>query len=173
MMFPGIVILAVSLFLLTWQSHAACECGYLDPVTGNLWTDASITYFNETGMADTVIDVQEQASILGMESAGNSGQGQETWVVIGDHINDWEDSFGAIYRSAVSSNNTYTNGLADGLALQVSVADRTNHIVNGSQIVTRRRDIQYGSFRAFIIPAASPNENGGSAFQFSVAYNTR
>ena len=25
-----------------------CACGYKDPVTGALWTDATILYFNET-----------------------------------------------------------------------------------------------------------------------------
>ena len=167
--------LAASLLLVLGfarQSRAACECGYRDPVTGDVWTDATITYFNETGLADAVIDVQEQSSVLGAGPAGNSGNGQQAWTVIGDHVNDWEDSFGAIYRSAVSANNTYTHELASGLAMQVSTPT-PDHVVNGSQIVTRRRDILYGSFRAFIIPAVNADKNGGSAFQFGVSYNTR
>ncbi|UZJ53603.1 hypothetical protein CBS101457_002923 [Exobasidium rhododendri] len=150
---------------------AACECGYLDPASGQLWTDATITYFNETGLADVVVDVQQSPSIYGQETNGQTGDGQQAWSLIGDHINDWEDSFGATYRSAVSFNNTFYVNESVGLGMQVSPATQSTHVVNGSQLVTRRRDIQYGSFRAFILPTASENLNGGSAFTFGVSYN--
>jgi hypothetical protein len=150
----------------------ACECGYLDPISGELWTDATITYFNETGLNDVVTNVQESPGIYGQQTVGQTGTGQQAWSLVGDHVNDWEESFGATYRSAVSYNNTFSNTTL-GLGMQVSTADEATHIVNGSQIVTRRRDIQFGSFRAYIIPASSFNRNGGSAFKFGVSYNDR
>jgi hypothetical protein len=102
-------------------TNAACECGYFDERTGQLWTDAIITYFNETGLTDVVTDVQESPGIYGEGSPGLTGSGQQAWSVIGDHINKWEDSFGATYRSAVSFNNTFTQNTSQtGLSMQVS-----------------------------------------------------
>lgn len=159
------------LLALAGRVQSACECGYLDLITGSLWTDATITYFNETGLTDVVVDFEASPSIYGMETSGLTGNGQQSWIFIGDHINKWEDSFGAIYRSAVSFNNTYANNQSQGLSMQVSPADETDHIVNGSEMDTRRRDIMYGSFRTFILPTASYNMNGGSGFKFGVSYN--
>lgn len=159
--------------MLVSRAHAACECGYQDPSTGDIWTDATITYFNETGLSDVVTDVQQSPAIYGEQTAGSTGDGEQSWSLIGDHINKWENSFGATYLSAVSFNNTYSTYQSRGLSMQVSPADEKRHIVNGSQVVTRRRDIQYGSFRAFILPAASYNMNGGSAFTFGISYNER
>ena len=151
------------------QAHAACECGYLDPVTNVLWTDATITYFNETGLQDMVTQPEESPKIYGHQTAGETGTGQQSWAVVGDHVNDWEESFGATYRSAVSYNNTFIDDQAQGLAMQVSPANLKHRIVNGSQIVTRRRDILYGSFRAQILPPTSLGR--GAAFKFGASYN--
>jgi hypothetical protein len=167
------LLLLLLLHLLTDAAQAACECGYLDPVSGDLWTDATITYFNETGLSDVVTDPLRSPAIYGQETNGSTGDGQQAWSLIGDHVNEWEDSFGAEWRSAVSYNNTYSSNQSLGLALQVSTPNLESHVVNGSQIVTRRRDIQYGSFRAFIVPTQSYNMNGGSAFTFGVSYNDR
>jgi hypothetical protein len=152
-------------------ARAACECGYLDPATNALWTDATITYFNETGFADVVTNPAVSPGIYGMQTSGSTGEGQESWVIVGDHVNKWEDSFGATYRSAVSYNNTFIHEQVQGLSMQVSLPNPKTRIVNGSQIVTRRRDIQYGSFRAAIAP---PEMNGqGAGFKFGVTYNER
>ena len=148
-------------------AQAACECGYRDPLTNALWTDRSITYFNETGFMDVVTRPQHSPRIYGGATTGETGDGQQTWSLVGNFINDWENSFDATYRSAVSYNNSYIND--DALVLQVSPADMSNRIVNGSQIVTRRRDILYGSFRAQVEPAVS--RGAGAAFKFSAAYN--
>jgi hypothetical protein len=155
------------------QAQAACECGYFDPNTGSTWTDASITYFNETGMQDVVTLPTKSPKILGQETIGDTGTGQETWAVVGDHVNDWETSFGATWRTAVSYNNTFIDKTDSslGLAMQISTPDLKHRIVNGSQIVTRRRDIHYGSFRAYIMPPPLTGE--GSGFKWAVAYNNR
>lgn len=148
-------------------ARAACECGYRDPLTNALWTDRTITYFNESGLTDVVLNPAVSPQMYGGATPGETGDGQQAWSVIGDQINKWEESFDATYRSAVSYNNTFLNDNA--LALQVSPAEPVHRIVNGSQIVTRRRDILYGSFRAEIEPAVSLGR--GAAFKFSAAYN--
>ncbi|SJX64811.1 uncharacterized protein SRS1_15240 [Sporisorium reilianum f. sp. reilianum] len=147
--------------------RAACECGYRDPVTNALWTDRTITYFNETGLNDVVTQPAQSPRIYGGATPGETGDGQQAWSLVGNLINKWENSFDATYRSAVSYNNTFIQDNA--LALQVSPAEPVHRIVNGSQIVTRRRDILYGSFRAQIEPATS--RGAGAAFKFSAAYN--
>ncbi|KIS67250.1 uncharacterized protein UMAG_04354 [Mycosarcoma maydis] len=148
-------------------AQAACECGYRDPLTNALWTDRAITYFNETGLTDVVTQPSQSPRIYGGASPGETGDGQQTWSLVGNLVNKWENSFLATYRSAVSYNNTFADDNA--LALQVSPAEHVHRIVNGSQIVTRRRDILYGSFRAQIEPAIS--RGAGAAFKFSAAYN--
>ncbi|CBQ72133.1 conserved hypothetical protein [Sporisorium reilianum SRZ2] len=167
-------ILALS--SVTLRVKAVCECGYLDPSTNHLWTDAAFSYFNETGLDDVVMNPVKSPKINGAQEAGDTGDGQQTWSAVGDHINPYEESFGATYLSAVSYNNTYIDNRTDGLAMQVSVADEKKHIVNGSTIVTRRRDILYGSFRASIKPPFINNVPGsdkgfGSGFKFAVSYN--
>ncbi|PWZ00053.1 hypothetical protein BCV70DRAFT_104364 [Testicularia cyperi] len=147
--------------------QAACECGYLDPLTNALWTDRTITYFNESGLNDVVTDPAESPRIYGGATSGETGTGQQAWSLVGDFVNKWENSFGATYRSAVSYNNTFIDN--NSLALQVSPANLDHRIVNGSQIVTRRRDILYGSFRAEIQPAVSLGR--GAAFKFGAFYN--
>ncbi len=148
-------------------AQAACECGYRDPLTDAVWTDRAITYFNESGLNDVVTNPAVSPRMYGGDTAGETGDGQQAWSLVGNLLNKWENSFDATYRSAVSYNNTFLDDNA--LALQVSPAELTHRIVNGSQIVTRRRDILYGSFRAQVEPAVSRGR--GAAFKFSAAYN--
>ncbi|PWN34137.1 uncharacterized protein FA14DRAFT_173845 [Meira miltonrushii] len=166
----GTALIAGFLLSRISSARASCECGYHDPSTNVLWTDATIVYFNETGM-DQVVIPTKSPGIYGDSTAGDTGLGQEAFAAIGDLVNPWEEDFGATYRSAVSYNNTYADNMTStsGLAMQISPVNLKNHIVNGSQIVTRRRDIQYGSFRAMIQHA---NTTGyGGAFKFGVSYN--
>lgn len=178
-MVKAIALLASAVLALssaTLRANAACECGYLDPSTNHLWTDASFSYFNETGLEDIVMDPTKSPKVDGAETAGETGDGQQTWSAVGNHINPYEESFGATYLSAVSYNNTYIDNRTDGLAMQVSTANQKTHVVNGSSIVTRRRDILYGSFRAsvkppFIKPIPGSDRGYGSGFQFALSYN--
>lgn len=170
----GTAILALS--SLTLRVKADCECGYLDPSTNHLWTDASFSYFNESGLDDIVMNPAVSPKTYGNLPVGDTGAGQQTWSAVGNHINKYEDSFGATYLSAVSYNNTYIDNRTEGLAMQVSPANQKTHIVNGSSLVTRRRDILYGSFRASIKPpfinlAPGSDHGYGSGLTFSVAYN--
>ncbi|PWN53723.1 hypothetical protein IE53DRAFT_383764 [Violaceomyces palustris] len=161
--------LAPAIWFFPNQVRADCECGYLDPATDALWTDATISYFNETGAADFVNQTALSPRIYGEQTAGDTGNGTQNWAVVGNHINKWENDFSATFLSAVSFNNTYFDDQRRGLAMQVSQADMKARIVNGSQIVTRRRDILYGSFRASILPGVPYGY--GAAFKFGVSYN--
>lgn len=38
-----------------------CSCGYRDPATKDLWTDAIIVYFNETGIDEDVFESMHYA----------------------------------------------------------------------------------------------------------------
>lgn len=166
------LIVVAGLAAIAPLAQAACECGYFDPAINALRTDATITYFNKTGLADVVTMPAKSPSIYGNKQSGSTGQGQESWAVVGDLVNEYENSFGATFRSAVSHNNTFIDDMSQGLSLQVSPANIKTRIVNGSQIVTRRRDILFGSFRASIQPALA-NSEGGTGFKFAVAYNER
>ncbi|KAJ1028453.1 hypothetical protein NDA16_001619 [Ustilago loliicola] len=160
----------------TLPAKAACECGYLDPTTNHLWTDASFSYFNETGLDDIVTNPAKSPNVDGVATVGDTGDGPQTWSAIGNQINPYEESFGATYLSAYAYNNTFINNRTDGLGMQVSIANEKDHVVNGSSIVTRRRDILFGSFRAsvkppFIKPIRGSNRGYGSGFEFAVSYN--
>ncbi len=89
-MVKAIALLASAVLALssaTLRANAACECGYLDPSTNHLWTDASFSYFNETGLEDIVMDPAKSPKVDGAETAGDTGDGQQTWSAVGIHIN--------------------------------------------------------------------------------------
>ena len=167
----AIAALSLTLLALAKEAAAACDCGFRDPATDSLWTDAIITYFNETGAAQSIVSNPERsADRYGQDDAGSSGNGQQPWVA-SQRTNDWEDDFGATWRSAVSFNNTYfsNDSSSTGLHMQVSPADTVNRISYGSQLVSRRRDILFGSFQAFVKP--STPVSAGTTFDMEVAYN--
>lgn len=158
-------------------ARASCECGYLDPTTNELWTDASITYFNESGTGDVAYEGAK--SIYGKDAPTKSSSsptgetGGQAWTVVGDLVHDWEMSFGATWRSAVKANNTFADG-DRGLAMRVSVPDSKERIVDGAQLVTRRRDIEFGSLRTMVVPPNNTAQaGGGAAFKFGTFYNER
>ncbi|CAD6887646.1 unnamed protein product [Tilletia controversa] len=150
---------------------ASCNCGYQDPSTGNIWTDAIITYFNETEAAnDIVFQPARSPHGNGNSDSGDSGTGSESWVVAGDQTHKWEEGFTATYRSGFNYNNTFLDGDEQALALNIQPAELTTHLSYGAQIVTRRRDILYGSFRVEMkLPAT---KNAGSIMQAAAQYNT-
>lgn len=167
-----LVIAAVGLGTVTELVSASCECGYLDPTTNELWTEASITYFNESGTGDVAYEGTK--SIYGQDPPSTDGNGSgQAWSVVGDFTNKWEMSFGATWRSSVQTNNTFADGDL-GLGMRVSMPDVKNRIVNGAQLVTRRRDIAFGSLRTMVIPPNNTAQaGGGAAFKFGTFYNDR
>lgn len=95
------VLLAALNLLFNTARAADCDCGYLDPTTQSLWTDASITYWNESDSSqDIVFNPTESPSPYGQSSAGDSGTDLKSWTSI-EKLNDYEDSFQATFRSGV------------------------------------------------------------------------
>ena len=117
------------------SASSSCVCGYRDSITGLLWTDAIITYFNETASAssDVVFHPRIAPSPTGDGAAGDTGSGQQAWAAIGDQLNDWEDAFGATYRSGKAYNNTQVDARTQSLALTVAPAQMQQRIVWGAE----------------------------------------
>lgn len=150
---------------------AKCACGYRDPSTSMLYTDAIFTYFNESGAADQVVfDPTSSPSLSGHSGAGDTGTGNQNWAT-SQEVAFTENDFAATWRSAVAYNNTYLDpDTTKGLAMAVAPADLEHRISYGAGLVTRRRDILYGSFRTSIVPPAPCQ--GGTVLQMSATYNT-
>ncbi|CAO1624968.1 unnamed protein product [Sympodiomycopsis kandeliae] len=167
------ILLAVSASL---SLAAECPCGYKDPVTGALWTDSIITYFNETD-ADTsvLLDPQHKTSFDGGKSGNNQdGSSAQVWTVA-NALNDYNDGFSSLWRTGYAPNNTVlpaddAGEREGGIQFDVQPADKSNRITWGSGLLTRRRDIQFGSFRASMI-GPRPYQ-GGTILQFGVQHNS-
>ncbi|PWN42871.1 hypothetical protein IE81DRAFT_111114 [Ceraceosorus guamensis] len=78
----------VFLFCLSWVpsfAYARCECGFYDVATGSLWTDALISYFNESDGA--IFDpVDKNGDFLGSSTDG------ALWSNV-ENLNEWEDGW--------------------------------------------------------------------------------
>lgn len=111
---------------------ANCPCGFTDPTTGAVWTDAILTYFNETGAATEIVTTPTLSPYIeGQKSAGDTGTGAQDWTVVGGQTDPWEDAFGATYRRATLLNNTAIE--QSQLQMAVQPAERSNRIVYGSE----------------------------------------
>ncbi|UZJ53103.1 hypothetical protein CBS101457_002423 [Exobasidium rhododendri] len=162
-----------ALLICAGLAESKCECGYLDPVTDELWTDRIITYWNETAsaQADLITNPTVSPAWQGQGIAGDTGTQNENWVVASAPINNWEDGFSSTYRTGYAKENVrlVNDTKFQGLALDVSPAFRKNHTTWGSAVVSRRRDILYGSFRTM---TQAPNiQYGGSAFDMQARFN--
>ncbi|UZJ56719.1 hypothetical protein CBS101457_006039 [Exobasidium rhododendri] len=147
---------------------ADCPCGYTDPSTGAVWTDAIFTYFNETDASTDIVAVPASSPYSdGQNGAGVTGNGTQDWSNIGGQLDKWEDAFGATYRSGVLLNNTQIQN--SQLEMYVQPAEMKSRIVYGAEFVTRRRDILYGSFRASM--NSTFGRDAGTGFQMSARYN--
>ncbi|CCG81654.1 putative Acyltransferase [Taphrina deformans PYCC 5710] len=125
-----------------------CACGYLDPVTKDLWTDTTILYFNETDAASL---------------ASNPD------FVDLNFVNKYESGFDTTYRQGASIKNIEFEDFG-ALDLRVDPAQR-DHLVMGGGIRTSRQDIQYGSFRAALRPAKSAADSGSSTLSMYYRFN--
>lgn len=109
-----------------------CSCGFLDSETGQLYTDATIVYFNEsTGLGD---DFHTQSF------AHKSEYG-------------WNTVFraGALPENAIVGNSTTQSSNWDAQSLQLFIdPSKPNHLVNGASVESVRQDMKYGSIRAFM-----------------------
>lgn len=146
------IVFLGALALIPATSLADCNCGYYDPVNRNLFTEYLIVYFNET------------------ESFPNDA------FTIKSYEDGYEKSWNARYRNGANSSNvkltssppSYLYPSNTSLELGLSPSSKL-HLVNGAEIQSIRRDIQYGSFRSLIQP--SQPFSGGSAVSFGLDYN--
>ncbi|CAO1624204.1 unnamed protein product [Parajaminaea phylloscopi] len=142
-----------------------------DPSTNLVWTDAVISYFNET-TSNVVLDPAKTPSPYGSKSSGDTGTGSEDWATY-QSLNAYNEGWGINWRTGWRFNNTYSTTDADhatqALQLAVIAADLRNRITWGAGLVTRRRDILHGSFRTSVLP--SPSSNEGTFLSMGVAYD--
>jgi hypothetical protein len=148
------VILFVVTFFLQFVAAttdvSSCSCGFLDSKTGVVWTDALITYSNETA-----------------ELPGGS-------LLAEDFQNPYEKNWNARYRAGAKpfnlvheeSTSPGWNGTAWTLKIEPPTKD---HIVLGASLRSVRRDIQYGTFEAAL--AAPKPGIGGSILSMRLDYN--
>ncbi|PWN26366.1 hypothetical protein BDZ90DRAFT_53078 [Jaminaea rosea] len=156
-------------------AQSQCQCGYRDPTTGALWTDAIITYFNETDAASQVISSPASSpDVQGAGAPGNTGAATDSapWSVY-DHLNAYNEGYGIDWRTGFRSNNSYTtvdgNFSSQVMQLAVLPADLRHRITWGAGLVSRRRDILFGSFRTSVLP--SPSSNEGTFLRMGVRYD--
>lgn len=118
-----------------------CTCGFYDSVTGSLFTDSIIVYFNET-------------------------DGLPSEFVAEQYSNKYEKDWNAIYRQGADPANLRPSN--DSLQLHVQ-PPTDDHIVQGAGLRTARRDIQHGSFRTLI--KSPRRTSAGSAMSMMWQYN--
>ena len=148
------VILSLVIFSVAGASTATlptqCGCGYQDPDTKQLYTEALIVYFNETDAIDTDI------------------------FLVQDFAHKKEHGWNSVWKQgAKTSNANITNDTTiwphvQALELHTDPS-KPNHVVNGGNLRSVRRDIQYGSFRAAMRGAAQ--WVGGTALSMQLKYN--
>lgn len=112
-----------------------CSCGFLDDTNGELYTDATIVYFNET-----------------------TGLPEDFYAQHYSHKTEY--GWTTIYRSgalpanvdvAESTQGGYGETNWNASSLQLFIDPSTNkHLINGGSIESMRQDMLYGSFRAFM-----------------------
>lgn len=138
-----------------------------------MWTDAILTYFNETNAAtDFVLEPTKSPSYYGSQGSGDTGSGSQDWAAY-DSLNAYNEGYNSNWRTGWRYNNTYPTTDSDratqALQLAVTAADLRNRITWGAGLVTRRRDILFGSFRTSVLP--SPSSNEGTYLTMGVEYD--
>ncbi|KAI9798118.1 MAG: hypothetical protein M1835_004207 [Candelina submexicana] len=123
-----------------------CPCGYYDAGTKNLFTEATIVYFNET----TAFPIEG--------------------FVTESYEHNYQKGFTSLYRQGASPSNVRFGNYSSFPSLELLVSPSTpDHVVIGGGIRTARRDHQYGSFRSLL--RSPPEYPGGSALSMLVEYN--
>ncbi|KAF2657856.1 glycoside hydrolase family 16 protein [Lophiostoma macrostomum CBS 122681] len=129
---------------------SSCSCGFLDSRTGKVWTDAIITYGNETD------ELPPDA------------------LVTEDYQHPYEQNWNARYRAGAASRNVGSNDSSSpgwtGNAWTLSIDRPTkHHAVVGASIRSLRTDIQYGTFESYLGPPKAGV--GGSVLEMRLQYN--
>ncbi|KAL0258430.1 hypothetical protein SLS55_007606 [Diplodia seriata] len=144
---------AIGLLLPATTAAAAepgCSCGFYDDITGDLFTESLIQYFNETSDLDQFV----------LEDFEHKSE------------KSWNSKFrqGAVPDNVVANYTVANSNVTDGTSLGLICDPYTDaHVVNGGSIRSKRRDIQYGSFRSLMRgPAINA---GGSSMTMRLQFN--
>ncbi|KKY16776.1 putative glycoside hydrolase family 16 [Diplodia seriata] len=144
---------AIGLLLPATTAAAAepgCSCGFYDDITGDLFTESLIQYFNETSDLDQFV----------LEDFEHKSE------------KSWNSKFrqGAVPDNVVANYTVASSNVTDGTSLGLICDPYTDaHVVNGGSIRSKRRDIQYGSFRSLMRgPAINA---GGSSMTMRLQFN--
>ncbi|CAO1612506.1 unnamed protein product [Jaminaea pallidilutea] len=170
---PAAFVTALFLFARSVAAQSQCACGYRDPTSNQVWTDAIITYFNETNAAtDFVMDPAQSPNVAGRKGSGSTGDGSQDWAAY-SQLNAYNLGYGIDWRTGYQYNNTYQtidqDRATQAMQLAVVPADLKHRITWGAGLLTRRRDILFGSFRTSVIP--SPSSNEGTYLTMGVKYD--
>jgi hypothetical protein len=133
---------------------ASCSCGFLDPKTGSVWTDAIVIYANETD-----------------QLPGDS-------FIAESYQHKSEKNWNARYRAGASPANVGHNESTgpgwNGSAWTFELNPPSpEHFVVGSSVRSLRHDIQFGSFETALSPATTDGKagGGGSVLAMRLDYN--
>lgn len=148
------LVLVISGLARATTDVASCSCGFLDPKTGSVWTDAIVVYANETDQLPTDSFVAES------------------------YQHTAEKNWNARYRAGASpaniGHNESTGPGWNGSAWTFEIDPPTQeHAVVGSSIKSLRHDIQFGSFETVLGPALRSGKpgGGGSVLAMRLDYN--
>lgn len=148
----------VPIFLLQVAAQASdCDCGYHDPDTESVYTETLISYFNETSAIDpNIFTAQEFAHRTqhGWNAIFREGAKPEN-VQFSEDSGVWHGNRSGNFqvRSLEFLTDPYT----------------ADHTVYGGSILSLRKDIQFGTFRAGLKSATQ--WTGGTALTLALAYN--
>jgi hypothetical protein len=152
-MLPSIITLAI----LTLAAPPAiarevseCSCGFEDEQTASVYTDSLVVYFNETDTIDPAI------------------------FQLSDFAHKKEQGWNSVYKIGAQPDNakitnTTINGVSQQALEMILDTPDKNHVVNGAQLQSVRRDIQHGLFEAAMMPAAQ--WSGGTVLTYGLYYN--
>ncbi|KAL1296791.1 hypothetical protein AAFC00_000252 [Neodothiora populina] len=128
-----------------------CSCGFEDFRSGQVYTDATIVYFNET--------IGPLEDFFSEDFAHKREHG-------------WNTVFraGAIPDNVAIANSTHPSSNWNAQSLNMFIDPSTpNHLVKGASIQSMRQDMHYGSIRAFM--RGSDPYSRGSAMSMIMQHN--
>lgn len=152
-MLPSITTLAILILAAPTaiaREVSECSCGFRDEQTASVYTDSLIVYFNETDIIDPEI-------FQALDFAHKKEQGWNSIFRIGAQSDN------------ARITNTTVNGVSQQALEMILDTPEKNHLVNGAQLQSVRRDIQHGLFEAAMKPAAQ--WSGGTVLTYGVYYN--
>ncbi|KAI5271070.1 hypothetical protein E4T47_05632 [Aureobasidium subglaciale] len=147
------IALTTAIFAATTSAQSRdvsdCSCGFVDPTSNEVWTEALITYFNETNQLPS--DYRKL-----------------------DFHHNREYGYNSLYRQGATPDNAYigqvTDENVDEQVMQLWIdAGTGQHYVQGAGIEALRQDMHFGTFRSSM--RGPPKNTGGSAMSMQLYHN--